>query len=75
VDHGDVNGLVRAGLDEDDSIPAEGKNFRVAHLIILSIGKPQLERLKGLAAQPLSNRFRVHEIAFQKGIWSREKAR
>jgi hypothetical protein len=48
VDEGNVNGAVRVGVDDDDSVSADGDKLRVPDLMTFAVGKPQLERFKRL---------------------------
>ena len=70
VNQGNVNNPIRVGIDNDDPILANGEQFRVAHLIVLTVGKPHLKWLKRLPIQPFPNRFCVHAVALLEGLAS-----
>ena len=64
-----MNHTIRVGIDDDNSILANGEQFRVPDLIYFAVGKPQLERLKRLPIQPFSNCVRIHFIYLSEGFF------
>jgi hypothetical protein len=55
-----VNEAIRFGIDNGDSVLANGDDFRMTDLIDFAVGKPQLERLKRTSVQPFPNRIGIH---------------
>ena len=55
-----MNEPIRIRIDEGDSVLADREHFRMAHLVALAVGKPDLEGLERLSIQPLPKCFRVH---------------
>jgi hypothetical protein len=57
-----MNEAVADRINNCHPILAQSNDFRTTHRVVLSIGKPQLERLKRLPIQPFSNRIRIHRF-------------
>ncbi len=60
VNQGDVVDTVRVWIDDHHLVPAKGCKLGVPNLMDFSVGKPQFERLKRLADEPLADGFGVH---------------
>jgi hypothetical protein len=67
-----VSELVVFGVRAGQLSPADGDDFRVSYLLLLTVRQTQNERFERTPIQPFANHVDVHGIASQTGLGQSE---